>query len=116
MRPAAPITAIRRINRSLQIAEEPLYTLEPATGLGRMGAIALPRRPELFHQLALTTAQMHRGFDGNTAHQIARTAATNRRNTLATQTELLARLSTFRNSQFHPTIKSRHFQLATQRR
>src|SRR5476651_1744241 len=107
MRPAAPITAIRRMLCScpiaykspLQIAEEALHTFKPAIGLGRMRVVTFERRTEFFEQFALTATQVDRGFHRHTTHQVACTATTYRRHTLATQAELLAGLRAFRDFQ-----------------
>src|SRR5450830_1795122 len=114
MRPAAPITAIRRMPRSLQVAEETLHPFEPTAGLGRMRAVASQGGAEFFQQFTLATAQVHRGLDGHTAHQVTRTTTAHRGNALAAQTELLAGLGTFRNLQLDATVQGRHFQLAAQ--
>ena len=79
-----------------------------------MGTVAFQRVTQLFEQLALTAAEVDRGFHRHTAQQVTRTTTAHRRHTLATQAELLASLGAFRNLQLHATIKGRHFQLTTQ--
>src|SRR5450830_647490 len=116
MRPAAPITAIRRILNSLQVAEEALHAIEEASGFRRMGIVARQRTAELFEQFTLTTAQVDRRFHRDTTHQVARTATTHRRNAFATDTELLAGLRPLRDLELDPAIQGRNLQLATQRR
>src|SRR5471030_3291349 len=56
---------------SLQIAEEPLHAFKPARGFRRVAVVVRQRTAELLEQFTLTTTQVDRGFDGNTAHQIA---------------------------------------------
>ena len=76
MRPAAPITAIRRIFTSLQVAEEALHAIEEASSFRRMGVIPLQRTAELFEQFSLTTPQVDRRLHHNAAHQVTRTTTT----------------------------------------
>src|SRR5690606_28253387 len=130
MRPAAPITAIRRITLlqtvrrrrlriagcRLNVAEEALHAFEPAAGLGRMRTVALQGTAKLLEQLALTLGQVDRRFDRHAAHQVARSTAAHRRDALAAQAEQLAGLGAFRNLQLDPAIQGRHFQLAAERR
>src|SRR5690606_34426155 len=117
MRPAAPITAIRRITQSSKleaeswklarrtsdfrlaapssrsnITKKALYAFEPTAGLGRVGGITLKRATEFLEHFTLALAQIDRRLYRHPAQQIPRRATTNRRHTLATQAELLTGL------------------------
>ena len=70
---------------------------------------------KLFKQLFLCLAQIYRGFNHRSAHQVANTATAHGLNTLTAQPEQLTGLRLSRNFEFDTTIQCGHIKFAAQR-